>query len=88
MAGLLFKQGTFMKLVSVTWLDAVSCDSWEPILDARNLKPARMVTIGFLLHEDDDKVVLSASYDEENQSVASTYAIPKSWVLSIKEIES
>ena len=75
-----------MKLVSVTWLDAVSCDSWESISDAQKLNPATMITLGFLLHDDDDKVVIAASYDQDNESVARTYAIPKSWVLSIKEI--
>lgn len=73
-----------MKTVVVTWVDAISDDSWTDIEKAKELQPPVMKTLGYLIHEDDTKVIIAASYDEENEKVASFYAIPRAWLIEIK----
>jgi hypothetical protein len=71
-----------MKKVIVTWIDAVSEDSWTDIEEAKKIHPPTMKTLGYLLHQDEHRIVVAASYDEENHSVASIYSIPLTWVLN------
>ena len=72
-----------MKPVLVTWLDAVSEDAWTDLNEAMALEPATQVTLGYLIHEDSRVLVIAASYDKQNNAVASFYAIPKSWIVSV-----
>jgi len=74
------------KAVVVTWFDAVSHDPWEEINDVKDQEVHTIQTLGFLLTEDDRKLVLAASWDQDNESVASTWTIPKTWLLEVKEI--
>jgi hypothetical protein len=75
-----------MKKVIVTWIDAVSEDSWTDIEEAVKQECHEQETLGFLIHEDDRKIVVAASYDKQNGKVASFYSIPSTWLVSIEEI--
>ena len=75
-----------MKPVMVTWFDAVSQDEWAEIQDAKGLELHTIQTLGWLISEDDRKIVMAASWDVEREGVASTWAIPKTWLVDIREI--
>ena len=76
------------KAVLVTWVDAVSHDPWVDIEEIKNQEVHTIHTLGFLLSEDDRKIVLAASWDVDNEHVASTWSIPKTWLMApVKEID-
>lgn len=75
-----------MKQILVTWFDAVSQDEWTDIEEAKKLEPHVITTLGWLVFEDEKRLVVSCSHDKEREAVASSWAIPKSWVVEIKEI--
>lgn len=76
-----------MKHVKVTWLDAMSVDGWTPILEAKKLKPAKMITIGYLVTQSAHCLVVASSWNKENKEVGSFIAIPAPWVVSMIEIK-
>lgn len=74
------------KSVLVTWVDACSQDAWEDLKTAKELAPHEIKTLGWLIFEDDIRVVVSTSYDRERGAVAGTWSIPKAWLVDIQEI--
>lgn len=76
-----------MKAVLAVWFDAVSADAWEDLAEAKKLDVHTIHTLGWLIFEDDRKIVVAASWDVERDGVASYWAIPKTWLLSMKEID-
>lgn len=75
------------KQVKVTWLDAVSEDSWTEIADAKKQECHEQVTFGLLIFENDHRIVIAASFDKANEKVASFYSIPKTWIVKITELQ-
>ena len=67
--------------VLVRWLDSSgSKHSWFPLVDAINPKEfglVNCVSVGFLIAEREDCVILASGYDEENDAVLLLTAIPK-----------
>lgn len=76
-----------MKAVIVKWLDAVSHDPWEEIPDAKQIEPHVIQSLGWLVEEDERKVVIAGSWDIEREGVASIWSIPKNWLIELKEIK-
>jgi hypothetical protein len=76
-----------MKAVLIKWFDAVSFDPWEEIPEAKLIEPHTIHSLGWLLAEDDRKIVIAGSWDIEREGVASVWSIPKSWLLDMKEID-
>ena len=76
-----------MKPVLIEWIDAVSVDEWTDISEAIDLQPHTISTLGWLVTEDDTKVVVACSWDRDREGVAGYWAIPKTWLIFMKEIE-
>lgn len=74
------------KIVKVRWLDAMSEDSWTDIDVAIKQECPLQETVGYLLRQDEKTIVLAASLDVVNKSVASIYSIPQSWCIEVIEI--
>lgn len=71
-----------MKLV--TWLDIVSHDgAWMDISEAKEYKPHPIQTVGWVIEDAEDYIVLVSSKDNE-ELVGSVCAIPKSVIVSIE----
>lgn len=47
-------------IVFVEWIDASSCNAWVPVSDKPD-ENIRVVTIGFLVHDLPDRVVVTTS---------------------------
>lgn len=53
-----------MEVRYVAWVDSLGSSGWEPMADARDARPMRIFTVGFVLDEGDDYVTILQSYDE------------------------
>jgi hypothetical protein len=72
-----------MKIVSVQWRDAWSHDEQCDIDLAVSLcsKPLNVTTVGFLIADTDDCVIVCREFMEEDNKVSGIMHIPKGWLL-------
>lgn len=75
-----------MKPVFVSWLDAVSEDAWTSIDEAKEEEPPVIMSLGYLIYEDDKKLVIAANLDETNGNCSAILSIPRTWLLEMKEL--
>lgn len=80
-----------MKRVEVEWLDAVSEGRWHG-RDAAIREATRdsMLhrSVGYLVHEDIEMVLLAGSRSESGDSIADTMQIPRVAVIDMRELVS
>lgn len=76
-----------MELTIVKWVDAVSEDSWEEIDEAKKLDLHEIFTVGFLLDQDDSKIIIASSWDKDREAVAQHIAIPLAWIIEMDTIK-
>lgn len=78
-------------VVSVSWVDAKELETgWIPIEDCISADLARCVSVGYLVEETPEKVVImaTAGYDGEDVTEGGNVTvIPFNWVNSIKYFE-
>ena len=73
-------------LLVIEWQDTCSNDEWQSGEDARNLKPVRVTSTGFLIFEDTNQIILSSMViDKEHMSMVQ--CIPVGCIVSKKLIE-
>ena len=69
----------------VIWLDiAGRDDAWMEISDARGLKPARMITSGWILKDVEDHIVVASSLDTQEGLAGNVNAIPRCVIQTIQ----
>lgn len=68
------------KLVLIKWHDAVSTDGWCDEDDEIE-SPHEIHTVGFLIHEDKEKIVVAMQIDLDRSGYSMTMSIPKPWIL-------
>ena len=77
-----------MDLVKIEWLDAMSDDNtWQDIkeLKAQKLRPVEFV--GWILTQDQEKVITISSFDEESQMGGGGTTIPRSCIVRIIQLK-
>jgi|TARA_R100001594_G_scaffold53578_2_gene87166 hypothetical protein len=77
-----------LKVVKVTWLDAMSDDNtWQDLkeLEKQSLKSVHCV--GWILKEDKKNIILISSLDEDAQTGGGGTVIPKSCVKEIVQLK-
>ena len=78
-------------LVEVKWNDATGESGWMDINKAKLSKPARPVSLGYLLEKTKEKLIIFTDYivDEEDGTltVGNVSTIPAAWVQDVTEIE-
>jgi hypothetical protein len=68
-------------LVRVEWDDAWGSVSWTPIEVLKETeKPASIITVGWLLLKDKEKLVVATTIDEENETACLCMTIPRGCV--------
>lgn len=72
-----------MKIVMVKWVDSNICHGWHG--DANDCDVARSDDVGYLVNEDDEKIILSRGVSQYGL-LNSPMAIPKGCIISIKEL--
>jgi hypothetical protein len=66
-----------MKIVQVTWLDhREDGEAWQSYHDAKALQPAECHTVGYLVHEDDERLVGASTWiDDDDETVGGAFVI-------------
>lgn len=75
-----------MKIVSITWIDAIGEDGWVDIEELKQQKPHEHHSIGFLAHETEECVTIAMSRDEEEGNMGAWLCIPKPYIKEMFEL--
>jgi hypothetical protein len=78
------KRITNPPIVEVTWEDAESDHGWEPSADT-DMSPAMAVTVGFLIKDESERVVIASTCDAQNNS-NNRLKIPRGMIRSMRKI--
>ena len=66
-----------LNLVQVEWLDAMSDDNtWQDLKELQEQKLRPVTSVGYIIKEDNDSVILVSSFDEESQCGGGGVVIP------------
>lgn len=72
-------------LVKVTWFDAESSDEWEDLHGVdRACRP--IVTVGHLIEDCEEHIVVAMSLDWHNQKCSMVKTIPNFWIEEVQEL--
>ena len=78
-----------MKTIEVEWIDSMSADEWHPMslaIDRATVEGMTHRSIGYLLADDDDMILLAQSVSVNEEMVAATLQIPKFAIINTWEI--
>lgn len=64
-------------IVQVRWLDSWAEHGWRPVTEGASLEPDHCVTVGFLMHESDELMVIAQSISVDIPNGAGWVSIPK-----------
>ena len=69
-------------LVMIKWIDSMGCGSWQILKTRSPNPPMKIVTIGWVVHEDAEYIEVTQSYGlADDTHVNNTISIPKIAVL-------
>jgi len=77
-------------MVRITWLDARDTETgWLDIKDVVNAPLATCQEVGWMVHNNEEKVIIMRSYsrDKDEISGGGAIAIPKGWITKIEYLE-
>jgi hypothetical protein len=77
-------------MVRVTWLDARDTETgWLDIKDVMNAPLATCQEVGWLIHNNKEKVIIMRSYskDKDDNHGGGAIAIPKGWITKIEYLK-
>lgn len=74
------------EMVRVVWFDAVNGDGWHDLDELSDEQPEEVVSVGFLVHADKERVVLTTSISGGDG--LGWVVIPAKWVKEITPIEN
>ena len=77
------------KKYRVEWLDISGETGWASEKETKIMKPQLCISEGYLLHEDEEKVITFATYyhnDEEGYTLGDRNVFPKGCIKSLKRI--
>ncbi len=75
------------RMVRLTWVDAQeSCTGWSDWEDMVDSPLAECQEVGWLIVNNDEKVVMMRSWHAAEEQGGACIAIPKTWVLKIEEL--
>ena len=77
-----------MKIVEVEWMDAHYEAGWKSKDEIEDMvrKDLFCIKLGYILWEDDERVILTDGHDKDEDMFTGFWIIPKGCVLNIKEI--
>ncbi len=77
-----------MDLVKVDWLDAMSDDNtWQDIKELKEQKLRPVECVGWILHQDQEKVILISSFDDESKMGGGGTVIPRCCIIRMTELK-
>lgn len=72
------------KSVFIVWLDSTSLESWIHLEEAQELSPSKVVSMGWIIHESDEYLVLASSIGEDDVCLSPTIIL-KAAILHMEE---
>jgi len=83
------------RIVEIEWLDHGKEDSWLPIDEAKQVPLLRCYTVGYVIDEDDERIVIASTFSPRVNSnriladdwVTGISVISKKLILSINELK-
>lgn len=66
--------------IFLVWKDAVSCDDWISVDEAKDEELAEIRTLGLLVHQDQFVYRIALNWDVSNGKVSQVLTVPKAWV--------
>ena len=77
-----------MDLVKIEWIDAMSDDNtWQPIKELKEQKLRPVEFVGWLLHQDQEKVITISSFGEDTQMGGGGTTIPRSCIVRMIQLK-
>lgn len=78
-----------MKVVRVTWLDHREDHvAWQTYDEACKATPAVCHTVGYLVHEDDDRIVLTSTWlEDDDETVGGTLTLVQAAVRNVEVLD-
>lgn len=73
-----------MQPVMIKWVDAVSDDDWKYDGEQLDLEPEEIFTLGFLINDAPEFVVLALSVGVDGASCSQRLLIPKGWIKELR----
>lgn len=76
------------KAVLVDWVDSCSFAQhrWRAVEEARQIEPSKIQSVGWLLREEKDFVVLTGSLDNDGNT-SGTHTIPRGCVTRMRRLK-
>jgi hypothetical protein len=76
-----------MRLVLIEWLDATGGTraGWKPVADMKRDLPHKCRSVGWIIHEDDDRVVIVPHMTGDGDGDGEL-TIPRDWQQSVLEL--
>ena len=77
-----------MDLVKIEWIDAMSDDNtWQDIKELKEQKLRPVEFVGWILTQDQEKVITISSFDEESQMGGGGTTIPRSFIVRMIQLK-
>jgi hypothetical protein len=77
-----------MDLVKIEWLDAMSDDNtWQDLKELKEQKLRPVECVGWILHQDQEKIITISSFDEESQMGGGGTTIPRSCIVRMIQLK-
>jgi len=76
-----------MKIVKVKWMDAEKLSGVQDISYVKEIELKEIETIGFLILDDDKKIIISQERWDEGKQIRDVSIIPKCSIKKIKELK-
>ena len=76
------------KVVYVTWRDCETLSEWASVQDVLEFAEQDRIikTVGFLIDENEDRLVLSSSWETQFGKIAGSWIIPRAQVVQVNEV--
>ena len=75
-----------MEIVEIHWVDSWVRGGWDSRESYSETQVGNITRVGFLLHQDEDKIILVQSVGKDPEQVSDCIVIPKGCVLSWKRL--
>ncbi len=69
----------------IEWIDAVASVGWDR--GCGGTRPAHIISVGKLVYEDKDSIVLAGTFSYADDETNGRMAIPKGWIKNRKTIK-
>lgn len=76
-----------LKLVHVTWEDSARCGSWETFEELRGEHVIEMRSVGWVLKDDDQYLVLGPHVGSSPPQACGTLVIPKRSIVKVVKLK-